>query len=167
MSEAPVQNEVQREDKCFVCFQSNNKVSIPIPCLNNHPDKIHKKCYEEYSKRFPNCFCGNKMHIPKHQHETMVDYWNRCCGVNSNDSLKIVRGVVRFKNLLDHEEVTKPFTATVNSIKAFPQYIDKNKSFWQQISRGIPYLINIESNNGSFWFVEHSSILCIYRVDSI
>ena len=128
---------------------------------------VQNELENKYLEGCPNCICENSMHIAKHQHETMVDYWNRCCGVNSNDSLKIVRGVVRFKNLLNHEEVTKPFTATVNSIKAFPQYIDKNESIWQQISRGIPYLINIESNNESFWFVEHSSILCIYRVDSV
>jgi len=108
MSELSVQNKVQDqdEDKCFVCFQPNNKESIPIPCLNNHPDKIHKKCYEEYSNRFPNCFCGNKMHIPKREHETMK-----------------IHGVFKFKTLMNNEEVIKEFTVTIDSIMEFFQYI--------------------------------------------
>jgi hypothetical protein len=171
MSELSVQNEVQDqdEDKCFVCFQPNNKESIPIPCLNNHPDKIHKKCYEDYSKRFPNCFCGNLMHIPKRDNETMVDYWSRCCqGDSKSCSIKIVHGVVRFKNLINNEEVTKEFTVTSDSIKGCFQYIDENVSIWEQLMRqDIPHLISIGSKSKRFYFMENGSILGIFSVKSL
>jgi len=165
MSELSVQNEVQDqdEDKCFVCFQPNNKESIPIPCLNNHPDKIHKKCLKEYLLNRSECYCGNRMHIPKYEIETIHEYWIRCCGGEKKNT-KVVHGAVRFKNLTNNKKVTKEFKVTDDLIHVMPQYIDEDVSFWNQ---DVPYLVRIGSESNCFSFIEKGSYLCIYSVTKL
>jgi hypothetical protein len=131
---------------------------------------VQNELENKYLEGCPNCHYGNGVHIPYRENETILNYWNRCCGEYSKDSsssLKIVHGVVRFKNLLNNEEVTKEFTVTDNSIQGYCQYIDENISIWNQIWGGTSCLIRIKSKYNSIFFLEQTSKLCIYRVDSV
>jgi hypothetical protein len=168
MSELSVQNEVQ--NKCFICSKLNDIMSINIPCLNNHTDKIHKECYYRYSKTNPNCRCGNIMHIPRGEHESIMTYWDNCCegfGIlrpfNQTKHKKIVHGLVIFTDFMTGEKVTKEFKVTGDSIDGMRQYTDENASMWDQPG---PSLITIGCKHDCFTFC-HDAELVIFSATLI